>query len=410
MESSPVTHTYRLGFFSVLALGLPSIAILFAEVHLPPLVATCVYGAGIMAAAFLLSWAAEVAELDISASLAIAIVALLTVLPEYAIEAILAWDAGASFDAATGEITPETQRVSANVNGANRLLIGLGWAVVILIYWAKHRGILDLRGRIGPEVNFLAIATLLSFAIFVLRGIHVLLAALLIGVYLVYLWMSSRKEAEEPEMEGITRWLGSLPTRWRRAVVVGLFVYAAGIILVAAEPFVGSLIDTGRQLGVDDFILIQWLAPVASETPEVVVAVLFALRANPSAALEVLISSGVIKTTLLVGSMVVIFSLSAGQVLTFPLDDRQAIEFLLTTAVAVFGLLLIARRVLDWRAGAALLVLFIAHLFFPKAEHRLWMTGVYFALAVLLIARDWRRVKFLFREYPQEPADTQERC
>ena len=77
--------------------------------------------------------------------------------------------------------------------------------------------------------------------------------------------------------------------------------------------------------------------------------------------------------------------------------------------MAVFGLLLIARRVLDWRAGAVLLTLFIVHLFFPKAEHRLWMTGVYFALAALLIARDWRRIKFLLREYPQEPADTRER-
>ena len=60
------------------------------------------FGVGILAGAFLLSWAAEVAELDISASLAIAILALLTVLPEYVIEAVLAWDAGASFDPATG--------------------------------------------------------------------------------------------------------------------------------------------------------------------------------------------------------------------------------------------------------------------------------------------------------------------
>ena len=92
------------------------------------------YGVGILAGAFLLSWAAEVAELDISASLAIAILALLTILPEYAIETVLAWEAGSSFDAQAREITAETQRVAANVTGANRLLIGLGWSVVILIY------------------------------------------------------------------------------------------------------------------------------------------------------------------------------------------------------------------------------------------------------------------------------------
>ena len=125
--------------------------------------------------------------------LAIAILALLTILPEYAIEAILAWDAGASFDPVTRAITPETQRVAANVTGANRLLIGVGWSVVILIYWFKHRDILDLRGKLGPEVTFLAAATLRTFAIFFLKGIHVLLAAVLVGVYLAYLWAGSNQ-------------------------------------------------------------------------------------------------------------------------------------------------------------------------------------------------------------------------
>ena len=66
-----------------------------------PTVAAAVFGLGIVAGAFLLSWAAEVAELDVSASLAIAVLALIAILPEYAIEAVLAWDAGSSFDTVT---------------------------------------------------------------------------------------------------------------------------------------------------------------------------------------------------------------------------------------------------------------------------------------------------------------------
>ena len=53
-------------------------------------------------------------------------------------------------------------------------------------------------------------ATLLSFAIFFLKGIHVLLAAVLVGVYLAYLWAGSPRQAEEPELVGIAQWLGSL--------------------------------------------------------------------------------------------------------------------------------------------------------------------------------------------------------
>ena len=381
----------------VLLLGLPTAVLVISGSHTHPLAAALIYGVGILSGAFLLSWAAQVAELDISAALAIAILALLTILPEYAIEVVLAWDAGASFDTATRAITAETQRVAANVTGANRLLIGVGWSVVILIYWFKHRDVLDLRGHIGPELTFLTVATLLTFVLFFIREVHLLVAASLIVIYVAYLWVASRRPAEEPDLSGITATLGSLPALWRRTTIVLLLGYAAGIIVIAAEPFVYSLVETGQGWGVDDFILIQWVAPLASETPEVIVAVLFGLRANPAAGLTVLISSEVNKFTLLVGSMVGVFSISAGQLTGFPLDYRQAVEFLLTASVSLFALVLIARQRVDWRAGAILLGLFIAHLFFPAAQQRLWMACGYLGLALVLCVLDWRRVVWLIR-------------
>ena len=127
-------------------------------------------------------------------------------------------------------------------------------------------------------------------------------------------------------------------------------------------------------------------------------AVLFALRANPAMGLAVLISSEVNKFTLLIGSMVVVFSVSAGELLSFPLDQRQGIEFLLTTAVSLFGLLLIAPRTVGWRSGAVLLGTFVAHLFFPNAEHRLWIAYAYFGMAATLAILDWRRIVKLVRE------------
>jgi cation:H+ antiporter len=382
----------------VVLLGLPSIGLLFSGLQLHPMVAAAVYGAGILAGAFLFSWAAEVAELDISASLAIAILALLTVLPEYAIEAVLAWDAGSSFDTATRAVTDETERVAANVNGANRMIVGVGWPVVILVSWAVHRRVLDLRGHIGPEMTFLTIAVAVTFPLFFIMQIHFFIAAALIALYVAYLWVSSRREGGDTELAGVAAVVGHLPVAWRRTTVILLFLYAAGVIGVAADPFVGGLVETGIQLGVDEFVLIQWLAPLASETPEVVVAVLFATRSNPAAGLTVLIASGVNKFTLLVGSMVGIFSLSAGGLLSFPLNDRQAAEFLLTTAFSLFGLLLIARRTVDWKTGALLLTTFVAHLFFPQAQHRLWFAYGFFGLSVITVALDWRRLKYLVKE------------
>ena len=386
----------------LLLLGVPGAVLRFSGIDVDPVAAAAVFGVGIVAGAFLLSWAAEVAELDVSASLAIALLALIAVLPEYAIEAVLAWDAGSSFDTATGAVTDETSRVAANVTGSNRLLIGLGWSAVILIYWVKRGRVLDMRGEMGLEIAMLTIATAATALIFFVHQVHILLAAGLIVLYVAYLWISSTGEAEEPDLIGAAALIGSLPTRWRRTMVVFLFVFAAGVILVAAEPFVDSLIETGQSFGIDEFILIQWVAPLASEAPEIIVAVLFSLRANPVAGLTALISAEVNQLTLLVGSMAVLFSASAGEILSFPLDDRQGIEFLLTTAVSVAGLMLVAKRVISWNAGVLLLVLFAAHLFFPDPEDRLRFSFVYFGIALGLAAMDWRRVALLFREEPQE--------
>ena len=391
-----------------LLLGLPGIALALSGSHVHPLVAAAVFGAGILAGAFLLSWAAEAAELDISASLAIVILVLLTVLPEFAVEVVLAWDAGASFDPLTREVTPETQRVAANVTGANRLLIGVGWPAVILVYWFNRRRPLDMRGQIGPEVTFLTVATLLTVALYFMEQVHLLVAAALVLVYVCYLWVSIRRPAGEPELTGITALLGSLSAAARRATVAGMFLYAAAVILVAADPFVDGLVETGKGFGIDDFILIQWVAPLASETPEVLVAVLLSLRSNPAAGLTVLLSSEVSKFTLLVGSMVGVFSLSAGQLLSFPLDHRQAVEFLLTAAFSLFGLLLVARQTADWKAGAALLATFVAHLLFPQPEHRWWMSWAFFGLAATVAVFDWRRLKMLFLSKAVSPAGSPE--
>ncbi len=381
----------------VLALGVPGAWLALSQPDVPPMLAVALYGAGILAGAFLFSWAAEVAELDISASLAIAILALLTVLPEYAIEAVLAWDAGASFNTQTRELTDETRRVAANVTGANRLLIGVGWPLVILISWLIHRRALDIRGQVGAEMAFLTVAVLLTTVVFFMQGVHFLLAAALLAVYLVYLWIASTRPAEQPALAGIAERLGSLPPALRRTSVAVMFLYAAAVILVCADPFVEELVQTGQALGIDEFILIQWIAPLASETPEMVVAALLASRANPGAGLAVLIASEVNKFTLLVGSMSGIFSLAAGELLSFPLDGRQAAEFLLTAAYALFGLLLIARGTVSWLPGVALLGTFIAHMFFPHEDHRFWMAVAFFGLAALLVVQDWRRLKWLFR-------------
>ena len=366
-------------------LGIPAFVIRGAGLHFDPALTALILGLGIIGGAFLLSWAAEVAQLDVSAALAIAVLALIAVLPEYVIEAVLAWRAGVSYDAATGAVTHDMELVAANVTGANRLLIGLGWSVVILTFWLRRRRKLDMRGEMGLEISMLVVATALTLVIFIMGQVHFILGVILIGLYLYYLWVSSRKEAEAPHLIGPAQTVGSLPAGRRRLVVAVMGLYAAAVILAAAEPFVESLIESGETLGIDEFILIQWVAPLASESPEIIVATLFTLRANPTAGLSTLISAEVNQLTLLIGSMVMIFSLAAGDVLSFPLIDRQLAEFLLLTAVSTFGIVLVLPRILDWWGGAVLLVLFIVHLFFTEPSERMLFAYLYFGMAAALV-------------------------
>ena len=411
--------------------GIPGVIIRFGGLHLDPALEALIFGVGIIGAAFLLSWAAEVAQMDVSASFAIAILALVAVMPEYMVEAVLAWDAGESYrqlQVAEGEVPKAMSLAAANVTGANRLLIGVGWSAVIIIFWLKQRSGFDMRGLLTLELPMLVVATLLTIIVAFTKMIPIWLAVVFIGVYIFYLWRSSTQESEEPDLLGAAAIIGSFRPVYRRMWVAGLFIYSAAIILIAAEPFVHGLRDTGASLGISEFLLIQWLAPLASESPEIIVAVLFSLRANPNGGLTTLISSQVNQLTLLVGSIVVVFSISSGQLLSFPLDyfeggfverlrepfGLQSSEFLLTAAASTFAILLISTRIIKLWHGLALLGIFAAYmvilLAFPdifggkddveNVPLRLWASIIIFALAALLVALNWRRVVYVFKGVP----------
>ena len=412
-------------------LGVQGVVIKFSGAHIDPQVEALIFGVSIIAGAFLLSWAAEVAQLDVSASFAIAVLALIAVMPEYMVEATLAWNAGQSFNPDMPAVTEKMSLAAANVTGANRLLIGLGWSAVIIIFWLRRRTSFDMRGLLTLELPMLVVATLLTISVAFFKMIPIWLAAVFIGAYIFYLWRSSTQESEEPDLLGAAAMIASFKPLYRRLWVLGLFIFSAAVIIIVAPPFVHGLEATGEDLGISKFLLIQWLAPLASESPEIIVAVLFSLRANPNDGLTTLISSQVNQLTLLVGSIVVVFSISVGQPLSFPLDhyepvsvlDRitsgfklQSSEFLLTAAAAAFGLLLICTRVIKLWHGLTLLGVFVAYMTIlllapnlfggpddvENVPLRMWSSAIIFGLAALLVALNWRRVIYVFKGVPRE--------
>ena len=140
-QAAPALRSVRLVFGLALLAAVPALWIRWSEPHLSHGLEAVLFGLAIVGAAFLLAWAAEAAQLDVSASLAIGVLALIAVLPEYAVGFVFAWKGGTSPGTAPAARLPAPQAghtahcalVLANMTGANRLLIGIGWSMIVFI-------------------------------------------------------------------------------------------------------------------------------------------------------------------------------------------------------------------------------------------------------------------------------------
>lgn len=368
------------------AVAVPAVALRFTHIHLEPWLGALVFGGGIVAAAYMLSVACEVAQLDMSRALAIAFLAILAVLPEYAVDFYFAWMAPHD--------PVYTHYATANMTGANRLLIGFGWAFLMFLYWLKtKKGGIVLDRSYGIELSFLAIATLYSFLIPLKGRLDLLDTVVLVFLFGLYMFQAARAHKVEPHLEGCAATVGCLLPAIRRPLVVALFLYSGLIILASTEPFAESLLALGKGLGIDEFILVQWLAPLASESPEIIVATIFALKMRPGEGFGALVSSKVNQWTLLIGTLPVVYSLSAGRPGALHMDGRQVEEVALTAAQSLFAVAILSDFHFNVWESMALFGLFIVQLFIPIPAVRWGFTAGYIVLAVIVVAisKDKRR-------------------
>src|SRR5919202_5687679 len=213
---------------ALLAAG-PAFVLRLGGVDLPVPLATAAFGLGIVGAAFAMSWAAEAAEHDIPRALALTLVALLAVLPEYAVDIIFAYKAGSDPTFAP--------YAAANMTGSNRLLLGLGWPTVAVFAWlVSGRRVLRLERDAALALVFLALATLYSCTLPLRASVSLLDSVVLIGLFGVYVVLAARQEGEEPELVGPAATIGRLPTGARRIVIGALFAFAGLTIGASAEP------------------------------------------------------------------------------------------------------------------------------------------------------------------------------
>ena len=338
----------------------------------------------ILLSALMIAWAAESAQYFVAQGFALAMLAWMQTLPEFAVEAVLAWH-------------QQTHLLLANLTGALRLLTGLGWPAIYLTAALSHRRATGkpLRRIVLEEhhsVEVLALLTpLLYIPVIAIKGsLTVYDSVVLIVIYAAYLWILGKLPSEDHEtiedLEIIPRTIVKSPRLLRIFAIGALFVAGGALIYFSAEPFLASLLALATLAGVPSFVFVQWIAPLVSEFPEMLSTLYWARRADRAPmALMNMVSSNINQWTLLAAMLPIIYSMSEGAVTPIALDAKQQLELWLTLGQAAIALVFLLNMELAWWEAAVLGVLF-AIPFFSSATEPV-ITWIYFGWAGVEVVR-----------------------
>jgi len=375
-------------------------------------VAFFTFGA-VIAASLLIAWAAEASEFSISKGLALAIVAIVQTIPEYFVEGTIAWKAGK-------DPLVWVPNVIANFTGANRLLTGLGWPLILFTLMVQKRR----NGQAGPtsialrkeqsvELIFM-LGSSLYYVFVIIRGELSLLDSIILGLtFLGYMWLLFRlpSDKDEPEeiLEGPSRAIVNLKSVSRRvAAIVGLFIFAALTFVFVTDAFVESIrtIADSFLIGLLGsgavFFSIQWIAPVLSEFPEKVTAFNWArtIRLAPTALLN-FISSAVNELTALVALVPIVFVISSGATGGVPVGQHD-VEIFLTMAQSLYACAALLDLEFNTSNAIILFVLWVGST--AIVEIRLVVGIAFLILAIVEVVMQRNKI-FLFSAFRQTMRD-----
>lgn len=327
----------------------------------------------ILLAAMLIAWAAESAQFFIAQGFALAILAWMQTLPEFAVEAVLAWK-------------QQVPLLMANLTGALRLLTGLGWPMIYFtaafFYRRKHGkplGGIELEEEHAVEVVSLAFPLAYVFWVWWKGSLDLVDSGVLIAIYGAYLWILSKIPPQDQEgiedLERIPRAIVTARRPVRIGAIVLLFAAGGGLIYWMAEPFLGSLLAVSAILGIPTFVFVQWVAPFVSEFPEKVSAFYWARTIDKApVALMNMVSSNINQWTLLAAMLPIVYGLSRGEAAAIPFDAQQRLELLMTLGQSLVAMLFLVNMRMDWWEAMVLFVLWgVQFALSPMAETEGWI-------------------------------------
>jgi cation:H+ antiporter len=347
-------------------------------------------GPAIILSSVMIAWGAEAAQYFMAQGIALAILAVLQTLPEFAVEAVLAWH-------------QQTEYLFANLTGALRLLTGLGWPMIYMAAASTHRRdlraplrVIELTSQQSIQVVGLLFSLIWQAVVWFKGSLGLIDATILLAVYIGYLLIMRKLPPEEPEsleeINIVPRKIISAPRGTRIAAILGLFAIGGIGVFVVATPFLEALFGLSTSAGIPAFVFIAWVAPLVSESPEGISAYYWARdysRANT--ALMNVVSSNISQWTLMAAMLPVVLSVSMGHQAAIPIDALQNRELLMTIAQALVGVLLLLDLRLEAWEAIALFALWAVQVVFsvmaPDSVIHWWFIGIYFVWAAVELTR-----------------------
>ena len=387
-RSGGVSTEWRRHLLAAAGCAVGGVAVHLVSAFLPPQVEMVGLGIGVIGAAFMLAWAADAGEAVFSGGLVLAVIALLAVLPEFIIEVRFAF-------------IQQAELVTANLTGATRLLLTSATALPLLAaYIARRRGQAATPLRLGPnrrlELGILLVTAIFAVQIVARGNVTVFDAVVLIALYVLYARRVRGTPDEEPAVVGVAAGLLSLPTRYQRPAIAALIVFAGYVVLTIANPFADALLATGTSLGIDPYLLIQSVVPVATEAPEFVIVAVLVVNHRPAQGLALFLASSLSQWTLGLGALPLAY-LAGGGGISMPLAAREQLELGFTVALTLF--VVAALATLRPVPADALLItgVFVVQLIYPTPFVRFAAGFVLLVFAIDLLCTRRRSLRPLLR-------------
>lgn len=373
----------------------------------------------IIFAAVLIGYGADMLEMVLPGGVAIAIVALLQISPEFFVEWATVKRAALEplfmtkidilyYPFMLYRVVPFepsfTHNAMANLYGANKLLVGFGPPLVFFVYYffshTRKENYIEFHKIKSYSIFVMLFAILYNFIMYLKNSLMWYDSIFLIIIYIIsvvyigkmeikYEKTHSSETADKENEENESFFMRFLKriSKNKAGIVIAFNVYAiafaflvfgGGLLVHYSETFLEVLLEASVLAGIPTFFFIGYVAPFMSEFPEKLVAIGFAMKGEEDTAMINFLSSILSQLTLLTAMVPLVYSFYRGELTGIVFDHVQSQELLLVVAMVLFSLMMFFDLKFTIRETIMALGLFLWQFMFP--DSRELITKIYFVL------------------------------